>query len=65
MKVTIKEFDVEMELKNNGMELEVKNNQRQHLGDICIGKAKIEWCPGRTRRGHGITKTWEELIALF
>ena len=65
MKVGIKQFHVEMELKNKGMELEVRNNNNDHLGDLIVGKANVEWCDGRTRAGNGVRKSWEELIAFF
>jgi hypothetical protein len=65
MNVTIKDLSVHMQLGNNGIELEVKDPQNRHLGDLCIGRATIEWCPGRTRRGGGKRKTWNDLIAFF
>lgn len=34
MKVSIKSFDVAMEVKNKGVEFEVYDNDGQHLGDI-------------------------------
>jgi len=65
MKVGIKKFDVEMELKNKGIELEVRGNDNTFLGDLRIGKATIEWCQGKTRAGNGKQKTWDELIEFF
>jgi len=65
MKVTIKEFAVIMELKNNGVEFEIKDNDDTHRGDLRIGKATIEWCRGRTHTGRGVRKTWDEPIAWF
>ena len=35
------------------------------VGDIRIGKAKLEWCKGRTHAGNGVKKSWRELIAWF
>ena len=63
MKVSIKDLQVSMELGNNGVEFDVYDNDGTHLGDLRIGKAKIEWCQGKTQLGHGKTKTWTELIA--
>lgn len=65
MKVGIKKFNVEMELKNSGIEFEVRNNENVFLGDLRISKATIEWCPGKTRTGNGKQKTWDELIEFF
>jgi len=64
MKVSVKGFQVRMEVGNNGIELDVYDHDI-HLGDLRIGKATIEWCPGRTRKGNGAKKRWEELIAFF
>ncbi len=64
MKVSIKDLNVSMELGNNGIELDVYDGD-QHLGDLRIGKATIEWCRGRVRIGNGVKKNWSELIAWF
>lgn len=65
MKIGIKKFDVEMELKTKGIELEVRDNNEEFLGDLRIGKATIEWCQGRTRQGNGVQKSWDELLEFF
>ncbi|HEY9161761.1 MAG TPA: hypothetical protein VIS94_11820 [Desulfomonilia bacterium] len=65
MKVSIKDLQVNMDLGNNGIELDVYDNNDKHLGDLRIGKATIEWCPGRTHKGNGKQKNWDELIRFF
>ncbi len=65
MKVSVKDFQVTMQLGNNGIELDVYDNKDSHLGDLRVGKAKIEWCKGKTQVGNGIKVTWEDLIAWF
>ena len=65
MKVSIKDLQVNMDLGNNGIELDVYDNEGKHLGDLVISKAKIEWCKGRTRRGNGVEVSWTELIKWF
>ena len=65
MKVNIKQFDVAMELKTNGMEVEVKNGSDEHLGDLIVSKSGIEWCNGRIHRGNGVKLTWTEFIAFM
>ncbi len=65
MKVTIKDLAVNMELGNRGVEFDVYDAQGTHLGDLRIGKGRVEWCKGRIRRGNGVQKSWEELIAWF
>jgi hypothetical protein len=65
MKVSIKNFAISMELGSTGITLDVYDNAGNFLGDLRIGKAKIEWCKGKTRQGNGVTVTWPELIAWF
>ena len=65
MKVSVKDLSVSMQLGNNGLELAVYDNGDNHLGDLRIGKATIEWCPGRTRSGNGHKVGWSDLIAWF
>ena len=65
MKVSVKDFQVTMQIGNNGIELDIYDNNEQHLGDLRIGKATIEWCKGQTQKGNGIKKTWENLIKFF
>jgi hypothetical protein len=62
MDIKIKEFNVEMEVKNNGIELEVRNPDGTHRGDLVITKTKLEWCEGRRRPGNGVSITWYEFI---
>lgn len=64
MDVSIKKFDVAMQLKNNGIEVDVYDNST-HLGDFIISKGGIEWCSGRTRRGNGKRLTWKQFINLM
>jgi hypothetical protein len=35
------------------------------MGDLRIGKATIEWCRGRRRKGNGKKVRWDELIEWF
>jgi len=65
MRVSIKELASTMELKTKGMTLDVYDNDDTFLGDLRIGKATIEWCKGKTHKGHGSQRTWKELIAWF
>jgi hypothetical protein len=65
MKVSIKDLQVAMDLGNNGITLDVYDNQDTHRGDLRIGKATIEWCRGRIRTGNGVKVSWDDLIAWF
>jgi hypothetical protein len=65
IKVSVKDLRVSMELGNNGIELDVYDNQGNHLGDLRIGKGTIEWCSGRVRKGNGNQVKWDQLIAFM
>lgn len=65
MKVSIKSFDVAMDVKTNGIEFEVYDNNDNHLGDCILTKTKIIWCEGRTRRENGKHLTWAEFIEMM
>ena len=65
MKVSVKDLQVTMDLGNNGLELDIYDNAGKHLGDLRIGKATIEWCKGKTQKGNGKKKKWQELIDLL
>ncbi len=65
MKVNIKDLSVVMPLGNNGIQLNVYDNNGKFLGDLRIGKATIEWCKGKTHQGNGSQVKWPELIKWF
>ncbi len=64
MKVLIKEFGLDMEVKSRGIELEIRSaDGKKQLGDLVVTKTKIIWCKGKTRREKGVPKKWNEFIA--
>ena len=65
MKVWIKDLQVEMEVKTNGVEFEVKDNDEKHRGDVYVTKTGITWCSGRTARENGKRIPWDEFIRLM
>jgi hypothetical protein len=65
MKVSIKDFDVAMDVKNNGIELDISDTNGVHLGDLVVTKTKLIWCNGKKGRKNGIPVTWEEFIAYM
>lgn len=65
MKVAIKSFDVQMDIKNNGIELEVKDTSGNQLGDLFITKTRVIWCQGKTTRKHGKPLAWDKFIAMM
>ena len=62
MKVSIKSFDVKMEIKTNGVELAVRDNKDNFLGDCIITKTGLIWCQGRTQRQNGRLVKWRDFI---
>jgi hypothetical protein len=59
VKVSVKSFDVAMDVKNRGVELEIRDTNGDFLGDLVITKTKLIWCEGRTRRENGKPITWK------
>lgn len=62
MKVSIKQFDVAMEVKNNGIEFDVYDNDGTFRGDVIVTKSGLTWCEGRTHRKNGTKVSWNEFI---
>lgn len=65
MNVSIKDFDVAMEVKNNGIELDVADTKGEHIGDLVITKTRLVWCKGKTSRKNGKEVTWSDFIAFM
>ena len=64
MKVSIKDFSIAMDIKNNGMELDIYDNNNTHLGDLIVTKTGLIWCQGRTTRANGNNISWPAFIAF-
>ena len=62
MNVKIKQFDVAMEIKNKGIEIDISDPGDKHLGDLVITKTKLIWCKGRTMAHNGKKISWENFI---
>jgi hypothetical protein len=62
MQVTIKDFQVEMEVKTNGIEFQVRDNDETLRGDCYLTKTGLIWCHGQTTRPKGKKVTWDEFI---
>ena len=63
MKVWIKKLDVEMEVKNNGIELDVRKPNGRRLGDLVVTKTGLIWCKGKTTPANGVRISWANFIA--
>jgi hypothetical protein len=62
MRVAIKSFEVEMDVKTNGIEFEVYDNNDNFLGDCFLTKTGLTWCERKTRRKNGVKISWREFI---
>lgn len=65
MQVKIKSFDVEMDVKNNGVEFQVHDNDGKFLGDRYVTKSGVTWCAGKTTRANGKKVSWPKFIELM
>ena len=62
MKVSIKRFGVEMNVKNTGVEFQVHDNDGNFKGDCYITKSGLIWCKGKTHKKNGVPVSWDEFI---
>jgi hypothetical protein len=53
---------IEASLGNNGIVLQIADNQGNHVGKLRIGQATVEWCRGRTRIGNGRRLSMQQFI---
>lgn len=65
MKVTIKDLSAIIELKNKGMELEVRDPSENFLGDLIVTRTELIWCNGKTGRIKGSKISWASFIAYM
>ena len=65
MNVEIKQFNVDMQVKTKGIELEVRDPSGAHRGDLVITKTKLIWCPGKTDPKNGHQVSWDKFIAMM
>lgn len=64
MNVHIKKLNIDMDLGSNGLTLGVADTKGKHTGNLKLGKAKITWFSGKTRK-NGVTVDWDELTEWF
>ncbi len=66
MNVKVKSFDVNMDVKKKGIELEVRTpSGDSQLGDCYVTMTGLVWCPGKTNKKNGIKIDWSDLINLM
>jgi hypothetical protein len=60
--VGIKKFSVDMDIKNKGIELEVRSPGDDHQGDLIVTKTGLIWCNGKQPRRNGKKVSWDDFI---
>jgi hypothetical protein len=65
MQVLIKDFAVEMSVRNKGVEFQVHDNAGKFIGDCYVTKTGLIWCAGKTTRQKGITVSWDRFVKLM
>lgn len=66
MQVSIKKFDVEMEIKNKGIEIDIYSpDGKEFLGDLIVTKTGVIWCEGKTKRANGKKMNWKKFMELM
>jgi len=65
MEVWIKSLEVEMQVKQKGIELGVRSaNGKEQLGDCYATMTGLVWCSGRTKKENGVKIKWSELMQI-
>ena len=66
MKVNIKSFDVNMEVKSNGIEFEVRSaDGATQLGDCYLTMTGLVWCNGKTTKAKGVKIAWNDFMTIM
>lgn len=65
MRVSIKSFNVNMEVKSSGIEFEVRTPDGEFVGDCHLTMTGLVWCNGKTDKKNGERISWNDFIALM
>lgn len=65
MEVWIKSLKVDMQVRQQGIELEVRSKDgKERMGNCYATQEGLVWCKGKTKREHGVWVEWEEFMAV-
>ncbi|MGF6276072.1 hypothetical protein ABIB38_004479 [Massilia sp. UYP11] len=65
MEVWIKSLEVAMQVKQKGIELEVRSKDgTTQLGDCYATMTGLVWCNGKKKKENGVKVKWEDFIAV-
>ena len=66
MKVWIKKFQIDMEVKANGIEFEVRTpDNAEQIGDCYVTMTGLIWCKGKKAKKNGVKISWENLVEIL
>lgn len=66
MQVKIKKFEVNMEVKSNGIEFEVRDpDGTSQIGDCFVTMTGLVWCKGKTNKQKGVKISWDDFTAIM
>lgn len=66
MKIGIKKFNVNMDVKSTGIEFEVRSaDGSQQLGDCYLTMTGLVWCKGKTKKKNGVKISWSDFIEVM
>ena len=66
MKIGIKTFNVNMDVKSTGIEFEIRSpDGNQQLGDCYLTMTGLVWCKGKTAKNNGVTISWNDFIEVM
>jgi hypothetical protein len=66
MKVFIKKFQVDMEVKSSGIEFEIRSpDGKEQKGDCYITNTVLVWCKGKTGKNKGVKIQWEDFMEIM
>lgn len=66
MEVKIKKLDINMFVKQNGIELEIrKPDGSSQVGDCYVTMTGLTWCIGRTGKANGVSISWNDLAVIL
>lgn len=66
MEVRIKKLDINMLVKQNGIEFEVRTPDGiSQVGDCYLTMTGLVWCKGKTTKPNGIKISWGDLAVIL
>ncbi len=66
MKVWIKKFQIDMEVKYNGIQFGIRSpDNTKQIGNCYITKTALVWCKGKIEKNNGVNISWEEFMEIM